>query len=80
MPKKKLNKTNIIKCDTCFYTHFSRAFQKYSFSHKKVMGYFRFFFYKLQTFYRPEPYPMRKKKFTKKSFKLLFMKSQKISR
>ena len=38
----------ISKCDTCFYTHFSRAFQKYSFqicsfSHKKVMGYFRFF-------------------------------------
>ena len=26
------------------------------------MGYFRFFFYTLQTFYRPVPYPMRKKK------------------
>ena len=38
------------------------------------------FFYTLQTFYRPVPYPMRKKKVTKKSFKLLFMKSQKISR
>ena len=33
----------------------------------------------LQTFYRPVPYPMRKKKkITKKSFKLLFMKSQKF--
>ena len=33
----------------CFYIHFSRAFKKYSFqicsfSHKKVVGYFRFFF------------------------------------
>ena len=26
------------------------------------MGYFRFFFFTLQTFYRPVPYPMRKKK------------------
>ena len=25
------------------------------------MGYFRFYFYTLQTFYRPVPYPMRKK-------------------
>ena len=33
-----------------------------SFSHKKVMGYFKFFFYTLQTFYSPVPYPMRKKK------------------
>ena len=33
------------------------------------MVYFRFFFYILQTFYRPVPYPMRKKKkITKKSF------------
>ena len=45
------------------------------------MGYFRFFFNTLQTFYRPVPYPMLKKeKNTKKSFKLQFMKSQKISR
>ena len=41
------------------------------------MDYFRFVFFKLQTFYHPEPYPMRKKKITNKSFKLLFMKSQK---
>ena len=39
----------ILKCDSCFYTYFSRAFQKYSFhicsfSHKKVIGYFRVFF------------------------------------
>ena len=74
----------IPKCDTCFHTHFSRAFQKYSFqicsfSHKKVMGYFRYFFYTLQTFYHPGPvsYPMREKKNSKKSFKLLFMKSKK---
>ena len=39
------------------------------------------FFYTLQTFHRPVPYPMRKKKNNKKkSFKLLLMKSQKISR
>ena len=33
-----------------------------SFSHKKVMGYFRILFCTLQTFYRPVPNPMRKKK------------------
>ena len=37
------------KCNTCFYTPFSRAFLKYSFwncsfSHKTVMSYFRFFY------------------------------------
>ena len=37
------------------------------------------FFYTLQTFYPPVPYPMRKKKkIIKKFFKLLFMKSQKF--
>ena len=29
--KKKFCLRQISKCDTCFYTHFSRAFQKYSF-------------------------------------------------
>ena len=57
----------ISKCDTCFYTHFSRAFQKYSFqicsfSHKKFMGYILdLYFYTLRTFYRPVLYPMHKK-------------------
>ena len=41
---------HISKCGTCFYIHFSRAFQKLgfqicSFSHKKVMGYLDFFFH-----------------------------------
>ena len=39
-----------------------------SFSHKKVMGYFRFFC-TLQTFNRPVTYPMRKKK---KNYKKIF--------
>ena len=39
----------ISKCDSRFYTHFSRAIQNYSFqicsfSHKKVMGDLRFFY------------------------------------
>ena len=33
------------------------------------MGYFRLFFYTLQTFYRPVPYPMRKKKMQKNAKK-----------
>ena len=87
MPKKsKKNVKNIFfclkqisKCDT-----FSRAFQKYSFqicsfSHKNVVGYFRFFFYTLQTFYRPVPYPMRqkKKKINKKILKITIYEKSK---
>ena len=39
---------------------------------KKVMGYFRFLFYTLQTFYRPVPYPMHKKKIQKNSLNYYF--------
>ena len=71
-------------CDTCFYTRFQRlfkniVFRSVRFSQKKVMGYFIFSFYTLRTFYRPVPYPMHKKNY-KKSFKLLFIKSKKMSR
>ena len=46
------------------------------------MGYFRFFFYTLQTFYRPVPYPMRqkKKKINKKILKItIYEKSKNFS-
>ena len=75
----------ISKCDICFYTHFSRPFQKYrfqiicSFSHKKIMGYFRFFLTHSGLFTALKP-TLCIKKITKKSFKLLTLKSQKISR
>ena len=59
LKKSKKNVKNIFfclkqisKCDTCFYTHFSYEL-------------FQIFFYTLQTFYRPVPYPMRKKKLQK---------------
>ena len=79
MPKKRLQKCKrkigfsfkqISKCNTCIFIHFSRAFQKYnfyicSFSHKKVMGYFRFF-YTVWNFYCPVPYPSIKKMFLQK--------------
>ena len=41
------------------------------------MGYFRFFFYKLQTFYRPVPYPMRKKKINKKILQITIYEKSK---
>ena len=57
----------ILKCYTCFFIRFSRAFQKYSFqicsfSHKKVMGYLLFFFPRKTRFFTKSP--------------LLFIKSQ----
>ena len=36
-----LNKYQNVRC---FYIHFSRAFSRCSFYHKKVIGYFRFYF------------------------------------
>ena len=81
----KKGKKQISKCDTCFFLHFASAFQKYSFkicsfSHKKVVGYFRVFFTDC-TFFRPVPFPINQKKnFYKKTFKVLFIKSQKVSR
>ena len=41
------------------------------------MGYFRFFFYTLQTFYRPVPYPMRKKKNYKKILQITIYEKSK---
>ncbi len=43
---------------------------------KKVMGYFRFSLHR-PDFHSPVPYPMHKK-ITKKSFKFLMIKTQKI--
>ena len=40
------------------------------------MGYFRFF-YTLQTFYRPVPYPMRKKKTNKKILQITIYEKSK---
>ena len=59
--------TQISKCDTCFYTHFSRAFQKYSF---QICNFSHKLFNVLY------PTLCVKKKFTKESFKLLVMKSK----
>ena len=42
------------------------------------MGHFRFFFYTLRTFYRPVPYPMHKKKFTKNTLKYYLLKVKKF--
>ena len=72
----------ISKCDTCFDIHFSMAFQKYSFqvcsfSHKKVMGYLKFF-YTLQTFYRPVFYPMHKKNSQKNPLNYFLLKVKKF--
>ena len=57
----------ISKCDTCFYMHFSKTFQNYSFRSvalvtKKMMGNFRFFFTHW-TFLRSVsvPYPIKLK-------------------
>ena len=41
------------------------------------MGYFRFFF-QTRIFFRPVSFTRNKKKLTKKSFKLLFMKGKKF--
>ena len=66
----------ISKCNTCFYLHFSRAFQTFrslALVIKNVMGYF---------FHRPDFFPpctLKIKKFNKTYFKLLF-KSHKMSR
>ena len=65
------------KCDTCFYTHFLRVFQKYSFqfcgfSHK-VMGYFRFCFHRPDFFTAPY-LPYEKKAIFYKKSKVLILK------
>ena len=41
------------------------------------MGYFRFFFCTLQTFYRPVPYPMHKKKSYKKILQITIYEKSK---
>ena len=41
------------------------------------MGYFRFFFNTLQTFYRPVPYPMRKNKTYKKILQITIYEKSK---
>ena len=48
---------------------------------KKLWAILEFFFTDC-TFFRPVPFPINQKKnfFTKKTFKLLFIKSQKVSR
>ena len=73
--------TTNIKVSHTFLHHFSRAFQNYSFqicnfSHKKVMGYLRFF---LQTpvFYRPAPY-LRHKKLPKNALNFYLWKLKKL--
>ena len=81
--KKKFCLRQISKCDTCFYTHFSRAFQKYSFYRSVALVIKKLwanldFFYTLQIFTALYPTLCVKKKITKKSFKLQFMKSQKF--
>ena len=71
MPKKwSKNGTNInfgfkqmSQCDTCFYMHVSRTFQKYNFISlalvtTKNMGYFKFVFSQNGLFYSPLPYPI----------------------
>ena len=68
--EKKLKRVK--KGDTCFYIEFqwlfkNRVFLSVALVKKKVMGYFRFFFHRTGFL-------------TKKSFKLLFIKSHKISR
>ena len=81
---KKLNFfLQISKCDICFA--FFKGFSKiqfldqiFSFSHKKSQGLFKIFLH-TKVFYCPAPYIRHIKKFTKKSFKFLFMKSQKKS-
>ena len=48
------------KCDTCFYMHVSRAFQKYrsvALVTKKLWAILDFFFTD-RTFFRPVPYPI----------------------
>jgi len=51
------------QCDTCFYMHVSRTFQKYNFISlalvtTKNMGYFKFVFSQNGLFYSPLPYPI----------------------
>ena len=83
MPKKKSKIVKniffclkqISKCDTCFYTLFSRAFQKYS--HKKVMGYFRFFFTHSRLFTALYPTLCVKKKITKFFFQITIYEKSK---
>ena len=76
--KKKICFKQISKCDAFFYMQFLRTFKKQSFqicsfSHKKVMGYLKFFFTDW-TFFLPCNLPYKlKKKFL--CFKLLSIKS-----
>ena len=72
----------ISKCYTCFYIHFSRAFQTYSFaifscSYKNVMGFLKFFFSKTGLFpLYTQPYALKRKENLQKFLKFLFNKSQ----
>ena len=70
----------ISKCDTCFYIHLSRDFQKYRFRSVFIEKFWTILnFYTDRTFYSPVPYLMHKKMY-KKSLKFQVIKSQKVSR